>query len=200
MGFRKMFYPNRERDLRPNYRQHCNCRECVDRNKMYGDMWRNRTPVCTCCDCMAIAGQNIPHSYSTYGHTHAQVHTCALPGPAQHNPYAGITGPCGGPPSHIDAPPPKYSLKPHTSHKTDNTCGARAYATPLFPEKNAPQKTCCSTTVYSQPRAQCSSTSCCTSVSTSTTCCSSPAPSTACHSHRKDMYVSMPGSYHPCNR
>ncbi|KAJ2399833.1 hypothetical protein GGI23_002409 [Coemansia sp. RSA 2559] len=185
MGFREMFYPDRKRDLRPKYRNHCSCNECIDRNKTYGDMWRHKTPVCTCCDCMAIAGQDIPHSYSTYEHTHAPTHTCAMTGPVRHSPYPGST-PCG-PPACREEPPPKYSLKPHTTHKVDDACGARVYATPLFPEKNNPHNYRANDPYFRQC-GQSSSTSCCSS------------SSSTCRSYRDDMYVCMPGSYRPCNR
>ncbi|KAJ1741972.1 hypothetical protein LPJ55_003481 [Coemansia sp. RSA 990] len=130
MGFTDLFYPDRKRQLRPKYRKHCGCDECISRAHSYGQMWRHQTPLCTCCDCMAIAGENIPHSHSTYEHTHAPVHTCAMTGPVRHR--SSVPHGCSCEPS-----PPKYSLKPSTTHKVDDTCGPRYYTTPLLPKHPA---------------------------------------------------------------
>ncbi|KAJ2322778.1 hypothetical protein IWW51_004074 [Coemansia sp. RSA 2702] len=136
MGFSDLFYPDRKRQLRPKYRKHCNCNECVLRSHSYDEMWRHQTPLCTCCDCMAMAGENVPHAHSTYAHTHASSHTCAMTGSVRHN--SAVNAPCCG--TH-EPPPPKYSLKPRTTHKVDNCCGPRYYTTPLLPNTQ-PQHAC----------------------------------------------------------
>ncbi|KAJ2502856.1 hypothetical protein GGH96_000726 [Coemansia sp. RSA 1972] len=171
MGFADLFYPNRQRQLRPKYRKHCNCDECVARAHSYGQMWRNNTPVCSCCDCMAIAGENVPHTHSTYAHTHAQTHTCAMQGPVRHS--SRVNAPCC--PPVCETPPPKYSLRPHTTHKVDNACGPRYYTTPLWPQRNDRGHQC-----GGHPPAACTS-----------------------HPHRpydEHIYLRTPPNYHPCNR
>ncbi|KAJ2781706.1 hypothetical protein H4R18_002711 [Coemansia javaensis] len=161
MGLMSMFYPDRKRDLRPRYRGHCGCDSCVDRSHAYGEHWRHRTPVCTCCDCMAIAGENVPHTYSTYEHTHAATHTCAMTGCIRHR-----SDPVGARcPAPAADPPPRYSLGPSTTHKVDNCCGARYYATPLFPTKQ-PEHSACGSHHYAPQRPA-----------------PAPAPACACASH-----------------
>ncbi|KAI9505284.1 hypothetical protein GGI25_003614 [Coemansia spiralis] len=185
MGFLQTFYPDRKRDLRPSYKKHCNCDDCIGRSASYGNLWRHKTPVCTCCDCMAIAGQNIPHSQSTFGHTHAATHTCAMPGPVRHYPYpSGVTSFC-------DDPPPKYSMKPHTSHKVDEACGSKFYTTPLYPERKGWDGHVCAGAHPSSYSSSCSTVSC---------SCSNPSTNSATCCHREDRYLMMPRSYRPCNR
>ncbi|KAJ2352560.1 hypothetical protein GGF43_003725 [Coemansia sp. RSA 2618] len=176
MGLFDLFYPNRPRQLRPKYRKHCNCDECVSRSHSYGEMWRHQTPVCSCCDCMAMAGENVPHTHSTYAHTHAARHTCAMQGPIRHNPVVN-QGCCQ--PAKCD-PPPKYSLMPRTTHKVDQACGPRYYATPLFPSSNA------------QTAHQCGGHA-------PPTCPGHPQPQHH-YAHDNSVYLRTPANYHPCNR
>ncbi|PIA19731.1 hypothetical protein COEREDRAFT_79015 [Coemansia reversa NRRL 1564] len=192
MGFLSTFYPDRKRDLRPKYRKHCNCNECVDRAHSYGQHWRHLTPVCTCCDCMALAGENVPHTHSTYEHTHAATHTCAMTGDIRHksNPNTG----CCSAPTH-DSPPPKYSLKPNTSHKVDNCCGSRYYTTPLFPAKqpsvsNSQGHSCGAHHGYDNCPAQ---------QSTHAHYGASLPHSTAAHAERELVFLTPPAGYRTCN-
>ncbi|KAJ2685398.1 hypothetical protein IWW39_004287 [Coemansia spiralis] len=165
-----MFYPDRKKQYTPKYRNSCNCDDCLKKTHHYGEYWRNQTPVCTCCDCMARAGQNIPHSYSTHNHVQASTHTCAMTGDYRHGHSTGAAC-CSG--HHADEQLPKYSLTPHTTHKVDNACGSRYYATPLHP---------------------------------------TVVPQHANYHHNQHQvhvngkvydersYISMPNTYHPCNR
>ncbi|KAJ2808744.1 hypothetical protein H4S07_003348 [Coemansia furcata] len=164
MGLLNMFYPDRKKQYKPQFRNSCNCDDCLKKAHLYGEYWRNQTPVCTCCDCMARAGQNIPHSYSTHNHVQASTHTCAMTGDYRHG---CSTGACH-PGHHGDEALPKYSLTPHTTHKVDAACGSRYYATPLHP------------TVVPQQM--------------------SPYVHHNGKVYDERTYLSMPNTYHPCNR
>lgn len=128
MGLLEKFYPSINPRNPTQYRNHCNCQDCHRRAQEYGRVWRERTPLCTCCDCMARAGQDIRQSYSTLNHTLASGHTCGMP--SHSHPYHAS----GQYPAHAEDPPPRYSLMPGTTHKVDHACGSRYYATPLEPE------------------------------------------------------------------
>ncbi|KAJ2157174.1 hypothetical protein GGF46_004696 [Coemansia sp. RSA 552] len=184
MGFTDLFYPDRKRQLRPKYRKHCNCDDCVHKSHSYGEMWRHNTPVCTCCDCMAIAGENVPHTHSTYEHTHAATHTCAMPGNIRHRSHPNKPPCCETTPVH--EPPPKYSFKPQTTHKVDNCCGPRYYTTPIFPDR--------------QPAPRDNPHSCGTHHGHAT--CPAPACSSATppNGYNELIYLRTPHTYHPCNR
>ncbi|KAJ2773476.1 hypothetical protein IWQ57_001276 [Coemansia nantahalensis] len=174
MKLRSLFYPDRKRDLRPNYRDHCGCDDCIGRAQAYGEHWRHKTPVCTCCDCMAIAGEDVPHTHSTYSHTHAASHTCAMTGPIQHRSHPTVDS-CAIP--HRE-PPPKYSLTPHTTHKVDDCCGARYYTTPLFPgTQPEPAHGCASVHPLRQQACECPP-----------------------NGYNELIYLRTPGTYRPCNR
>ncbi|KAJ2000751.1 hypothetical protein GGI04_004026 [Coemansia thaxteri] len=169
MGIVDLFYPNRKRQYQPKYKNSCNCEDCHQRAHSYGQAWRNKTPVCTCCDCMSKAGLSIPHSYSTHNHVQAGVHTCAMTGQVRHSSSTGSAHCCG---PFSDEPLPKYSLTPHTTHKVDNACGSRHYATPLhapLPPRHVVHQSHhhapCDVRVYDER-----------------------------------TYLSMPNSFHPCNR
>ncbi|KAJ1891126.1 hypothetical protein LPJ66_007093 [Kickxella alabastrina] len=179
MGFLDIFYPSTSRSRQPHYHKSCNCSDCIQRAHSYGELWRHKTPLCTCCDCMAKAGQNIPHNHSTYAHTHANAHTCTAQ-TGQH--YPGITRSI----NHMQPmPPPRYSLMPETTHKVDVFCPAKAYATPLaLAAPHVPHLCCPGGGV---------------SANGQHVCARGPPPPVA-HGYNEQMYVSMPGSYRPCNR
>ncbi|KAJ1863414.1 hypothetical protein H4R99_004794 [Coemansia sp. RSA 1722] len=201
MGFMDIFYPNPKQQLKPKYRKSCNCDECVTRNHSYGELWRNKTPSCSCCDCMSKAGLNIPHNFSTYGHTHAAVHSCAETGT-----YCGPTAASGcRDVAHVE-PPPKYSLMPHTTHKVDEFCDSKHYTTPLALVKPHVASDCyrmshgspcssSSTLVHSHAHAHAHGHS-----HGHGHGCACKATAHAPHGYREDMYLAMPSSYVPCNR
>ncbi|KAJ2865453.1 hypothetical protein GGH94_002222 [Coemansia aciculifera] len=172
MGMLDMFYPDRKKQYKPKYRNSCNCDDCMKKAHHYGQYWRNQTPVCTCCDCMARAGQNIPHSHSTHNHVQAAAHTCAMTGDYRHSCSTGAACHSG---HYVDESLPKYSLTPHTTHKVDATCGSRYYATPLYPAV-VPQHIDHQHHQYHQH-----------------------APCTG-KVYDERTYLSMPNTFHPCNR
>ncbi|KAJ2385293.1 hypothetical protein GGI05_004742 [Coemansia sp. RSA 2603] len=193
MGFMDLFYPDPKKKNRPQYRKSCNCDECIARNRSYGDFWRAKTPVCTCCDCMAIAGQNIPHVHSTPGHVHAPHHSCAqsgvpcLPGCYDTRHAEATTMP---------PPPPKYSLMPQTTHKVDAMCESKYYTTPLALAKpHVPVDTC--RVAHAHGAANGCPCAECRGYYHGHTHVHSHGHS---HCHREDMYLAMPSSYVPCNR
>ncbi|KAJ2847389.1 hypothetical protein IWW36_003877 [Coemansia brasiliensis] len=176
MGFTDLFYPDRKKQLRPKYRKHCGCDECISRTHSYGQMWRHQTPLCTCCDCMAVAGENVPHTHSTYEHTHAPMHTCAMTGNVRHRSSVPHGCSCE---SERYTPPPKYSLKPSTTHKVDDTCGPRYYTTPLFPNRHpAPSAPACDG-------------------HHGHVACNAEHPPCG---YNELIYLRTPPNYHPCNR
>ncbi|KAJ2776841.1 hypothetical protein GGI15_004714 [Coemansia interrupta] len=180
MGFMDIFYPDPKKKNRPKYRKSCNCDECILRSRSYGDFWRAQTPLCTCCDCMAMAGQNIAHSHSTAGHVHASHHTCAQTG----RQYASSSC-CDL--RREPTPPPKYSLMPQTTHKVDEFCEAKYYTTPLaLARPHVPAEVC---------RVGHGAASGCACAA-----CSGHSHHGHSHGHREDMYLAMPSSYVPCNR
>ncbi|KAJ2719150.1 hypothetical protein GGI07_005388 [Coemansia sp. Benny D115] len=179
MGFMDIFYPDPRKKLMPKYRKHCGCQDCIKRQHSYGELWRHKTPVCSCCDCMSEAGLNIPHNHSTYGHRHAATHTCA--NPQCHSSSSS----CCGPPMHpmhpvVEPPPPKYSLMPQTTHKVDEFCPSRHYTTPLSLAK--PHTHGCN---------------CAAGRSGYHNGC---PPTAVAPGYHPQMYLSMPGDYRPCNR
>ncbi|KAJ2752287.1 hypothetical protein GGI19_003932 [Coemansia pectinata] len=76
---------------------------------------------------------------------------------------------------YVDESLPKYSLTPHTTHKVDATCGSRYYATPLYPAV-VPQHIDHQHHQYHQH-----------------------APCTG-KVYDERTYLSMPNTFHPCNR